>query len=91
MTKQEFKPLIEHQLLEEMMPDRKLYYDAESSEAIVPTESGLWRIKAGKATKLSDKSDMFTLIRTDSVLLAFASDGIYTVEGNGLRQIQAAN
>lgn len=91
LTKQGFKPLIEHQLLEEMMPDRKLYYDAVSNEVLVPTESGLWRIKAGKATKLSDKSDVFTLIRTDSVLLAFASDGIYTVEGNGLRQIQAAN
>ncbi len=91
MTKQGFKPLIEHRLLDEMMPDRKLYYDTEKSEAIVPTESGLWRIKAGKATKLSEKSDVFTLMRTDSTLLAFASDGIYVVEGNGLRLIQAAN
>ncbi len=91
MTKQGFKPLIEHRLLDEMMPDRKLYYDAESSETIVPTESGLWRIKAGKATKLSEKSDVFTLMRTDSALLAFASDGIYAAEGKGLRLIQAAN
>ena len=91
MTKQGFKPLIEHRLLDEMMPDRKLYYDAARSEAIVPTESGLWRIKAGKATKLSEKSDVFTLMRTDSTLLAFASDGIYAVEGKGLRLIQAAN
>ena len=91
MTKQGFKPLIEHRLLDEMMPDRKLYYDTEKSEAIVPTESGLWRIKAGKATKLSEKSDVFTLMRTDSTLLAFAADGIYAVEGKGLRLIQAAN
>ena len=91
MTKQGFKTLIEHRLLDEMMPDRKLYYDAARSEAIVPTESGLWRIKAGKATKLSEKSDVFTLMRTDSTLLAFAADGIYAVEGKGLRLIQAAN
>ena len=91
MTKQGFKPLLEHRLLDEMMPDRKLYYDAAKSEAIVPTESGLWRIKAGKATKLSEKNDVFTLMRTDSTLLAFASDGIYAVEGKGLRLIQAAN
>lgn len=91
MTKQGFKTLIEHRLLDEMMPDRKLYYDAASSEAIVPTESGLWRIKAGKASKLSEKSDVFTLMRTDSALLAFASDGIYAVGENGLCLIQAAN
>ena len=91
MTKQGFQPLLEHQLLEEMMPDRKLYYDTEKSEAIVPTESGLWRIKAGKATKLSDKSDVFTLMRTDSALLAFASDGIYAADKNGLHMIQAAD
>ncbi len=91
MTKQGFRPLIEHRLLDEMMPDRKLHYDAESSETIVPTESGLWRIKAGKATKLSEKSDVFTLMRTDSTLLAFAADGIYAAEGKGLRMIQAAN
>lgn len=91
MMKQGFKPLIEHRLLDEMMPDRKLYYDAAKGEAIVPIESGLWRIKAGKASKLSDKNNIYTLIRTDSALLAFASDGIYAVEGNGLRQIQAAN
>ncbi|MBQ1664556.1 MAG: LytTR family transcriptional regulator, partial [Bacteroidaceae bacterium] len=48
-------------------------------------------IKAGKATKLSEKSDVFTLMRTDSTLLAFASDGIYAADGNGLRLIQAAN
>ena len=89
MTKQGFRPLIEHRLLDEMMPDRKLHYDAESSETIVPTESGLWRIKAGKATKLSEKSDVFTLMRTDSTLLAFASDGIYAAEGKGLRLIHA--
>ncbi len=91
MTKQSFKTLIEHRLLDEMMPDRKLYYDAARSEAIVPTESGLWRIKAGKASKLSDKSNVFTLMRTDSTLLAFASDGIYAVGENGLCLIQAAN
>ena len=91
MTKQGFKPLLEHRLLDEMMPDRKLYYDAARSEAIVPTESGLWRIKAGKVTKLSEKSDVFTLMHTDSTLLAFAADGIYAAEGKGLRLIQAAN
>ncbi|MBO7558054.1 MAG: LytTR family transcriptional regulator [Bacteroidaceae bacterium] len=89
MTKEGFKPLIEHRLLDEMMPDRKLYYDAAKSEAIVPTESGLWRIKTGKATKISEKSDVFSLMQTDSTLLAFASDGIYAVEGKGLRLIHA--
>ncbi|MBR3530018.1 MAG: LytTR family transcriptional regulator [Bacteroidaceae bacterium] len=91
MTEQGFKLLLEHRLLEEMTPDRKLYYDTASNEAIVPTESGLWRIKAGKATKLSDKGDVFTLMRTDSALLAFASDGIYAAEGKDLRLVQAAN
>lgn len=90
MTKQGFQPLIEHRLLDEMMPDRKLYYDPASGEAIVPTESGLWRIKAGKISKLSDKNDVFTLMQTDSALLAFASDGIYAADEKGLQLIQAA-
>ena len=91
MTKQGFVPLVEHRLLDEMMPDRKLYYDAENGEAIVPTASGLWRIKGGKASKISDKTDVYTLIRTDKALLAFASDGIYVAEGSNLRLVQAAN
>lgn len=35
--------------------------------------------------KISDKEDIYTLLRTDKELLAFAKDGIYTVGDHGLR------
>ena len=84
LTKHGLRTLLAHQLLEEMTPDRKLYYDPASGEAIIPTEKGVFRIRkgTGKAVRISDKADVFTLLRTNDGLLAFASDGIYEV-GNG--------
>lgn len=38
-----------------------------------------------RAVKISDKEDVYTLLRTDKELLAFAKDGIYTVGDHGLR------
>ena len=95
MTKQGFEPLLTDPLLDEMTPDRKLYLDPATGEVFVPAEKGVWRIRltnqTHKANKLSDKSDVFTLLRTGKQLLAFAADGIYSVENDSLRLLKAAD
>ena len=60
-------------------------------------EEGRWKMEDGgrkmedgrrnvrRAVKISDKEDIYTLLRTDKELLAFAKDGIYTVGDHGLR------
>ena len=69
-------------LLDRMMPDRKLYLD--STGLYVPTEQGLYLVPRGagfsrRAARISGKQDLYTLLRTDKDLLAFAKNGIYTV------------
>lgn len=94
MTKQGFEPLLTAPLLDEMTPDRKLYLDSEKA-VYVPTEKGLWKAygdkKAKKAYKLSDKGDIYTLLRTGRQLLAFSADGIYSVENDCLRLLKTAD
>ncbi len=93
MTRQTITPVLAHPLLDTMTPDRKLYYDPESGEAIAPTEQGTFLLKpdGGQPTKLWDKTDVYTLLRTDSALLAFASDGIYAWQGDSLRLLTQAD
>ena len=95
VTPQGFLPVVKGALLDRMTPDRKLYLDA--ADLYVPTEDGLWKMEEGRwkmedggrnvrrAVKISDKEDIYTLLRTDKELLAFAKDGIYTVGVHGLR------
>jgi len=82
VTAEGFLPLVKGALLDQMTPDRKLYVD--SIAMYVPTEKGLYRVQGKKAERLSAKKNLFTLLQTDKELLAFASDGIYTVNNKGL-------
>lgn len=81
LTDKSFTPLLKGALLDEMTPDRKLYMD--STAIYVPTARGLFRIEGRRAVRVSAKKDIYTLLRTDSALLAFASDGIYQLEVRG--------
>ena len=84
-----FTPLLKGALLDEMTPDRKLFVD--STAVYVPTDRGLFHVKECKAMKVSAKKDIYTLLRTDSTLLAFASDGIYTINGHSLKRVVQAD
>lgn len=79
MTLQGFEPLLTGKLLDEMTPDRKLYID--SLGMLIPTERGLYQVArdSRKAVRLSARQDVYTLLRTEAGLLAFASDGIYEI------------
>ena len=78
MTETGLSPLLKGHLLDEMTPDRKLFID--STAIYVPTGKGLFRVEGSRAVMISAKKDIYTLLRTDSTLLAFASDGIYRLE-----------
>lgn len=81
-----FLPVVKGALLDRMTPDRKLYLD--SASVYVPTEDGLFMVPrgTGMAMRISPKNDVFTLLRTNGRLLAFAADGIYTVDRKSLWQ-----
>lgn len=88
VTAQGFVPQLTGWLLDEMTPDRKLYVD--SLGTLIPTASGLYLVGKGdgrRVVRLSSKGDVYTLLRTDSALLAFAADGIYKVGRKGLRAV----
>ena len=89
MTETGFTSLLKGKLLDEMTPDRKLFID--SANIYVPTDRGLFRVEGYKAMKVSAKKDIYTLLRTDSTLLAFASDGIYTINGHRLKRVIQAD
>ena len=102
MTAEGFAPRLRGTLLDEMTPDRKLYID--SLGIFIPTPGGLYLVKTGnrsrkvedkregkRALRLTAKGDIYTLLRTDSMLLAFAADGIYAVEGYRLRLLLKAD
>ena len=93
LTKQGTELLLSHKLLDEMTPDRRLLIDTAATVATVPTEKGLYeiRLKSGKVVKLSDRPDIYTLLQSDSALLAFASDGVYAVGTDSLRQLATAD
>ena len=93
MTPQGMEPLLADSLLDEMTPDRKLYLDPSTGEVAIPSPSGLYLFKknARQARKLSARDDIYTLLRTEAGLLAFASDGIYTVGKDSLSRRVAAH
>lgn len=70
------------EVLDLMTPDRRLYMD--STMLYVPTPQGLYVIRQNQAVRLTAKNDVFSLLRTDDGLLAFAADGIHTVSERGL-------
>ncbi len=93
MTKGGMEPIMTDSLLDGMTPDRKLYLDAATGDVAVPLEKGLFAFSKGskEARRLSDKSDVYTLLRTDAGLLAFASDGIFVVGKDSLKRIVQAD
>ena len=76
--------------LDLMEPDRKLYMDGQT--LYIPTSQGLYTCgldSPDDACQLfSERADIYSLCRADSVLYAFADDGIYVVE-DSLRQVAA--
>ena len=93
LTRQGFETLLSHEMLDEMTPDRKLYFDPKTTDAIIPTGRGVfrWSRKTGQPFMMTCKDDVYTLLRTDSALLAFASDGIYAVGKDTLTHLVAAD
>lgn len=81
------KPVLKGALLDEMTPDRKLYRDRGAW--YVPTMRGLYKIEDGKgvrkARRISDKGNVYSLLRQEGTLYALAGDGIYTVGEEGLK------
>ncbi len=92
MTRHGFTTLLADTLLDEMSPDRKIFVDNAKDVIIIPTPKGLYQVKGAKGTtvRLSDRGDIYTLLRTKSALLAFASDGIYTVGKDTLKLLAEA-
>ena len=81
------KIVMKHPLLDEMTPDRKLYID--SGRVYVPTATGLYTAPlhltdGGEMRRVTDKGDIFSLIRVGRTLYALAIDGIYTMGGDSL-------
>jgi len=91
MTRNGIEPVLISSLLDEMTPDRKLYID--SLCITIPTEHGLYQVRRGsrKAVRLSDRHDVYTLLKTDSTLLAFTADGIYSIGSGGMRLLTHAD
>jgi type I restriction enzyme R subunit len=61
----------------------KDYYEATYLDG--HKEEGLYRIEKNRSIRLTSKRDIFTLLRTDNQLSAFAADGVYTVCPKGLK------
>lgn len=97
MTRKGVETLLAHELLDAMTPDRKLFMDdagdGKSTLTIfLPTSKGLFRMEKGRQPqRLSERSDIYTLLRTDTVLLAFVSDGIFTVNRKSLTRVATAD
>lgn len=65
-------------VLDLMEPDRKMYITGDST--FVPTSRGLYLMDhKGDTFLLSDKQDIYSLMRYRGELLALAGDGIYSV------------
>lgn len=79
--------VLESPVLDDMTPDRKLYLD--STGVYIPTPRGLYAAQDGKVRELSDKPDVFSLIRTGGGLYAIATDGIYRLAADSLALVCA--
>ena len=96
MNRQGMQVLLKAELLDKMTPDRRLWYDAATGKALVPLADGVYQTsaEAEEPVRLTDRGDIYTLLPTDSTLLAFASDGIYALPdtpSGGLRQLVQAD
>ena len=86
-----FTRIFDNEVLDRMTPDRKLYLDG--STLYIPTPDGLFRMSGNDKSPLpllgGDRGEpeggVFSLCRSDNTLLAFAEDGIYSVEGDSVR------
>ena len=86
MTDKGIQIVLKSAVFDKMEPDRKLFID--STDIYVPTKEGLYCITQHPTPiihHLSTKSDIYTLHRIGKTLYAFAGDGIYKVEGGGLK------
>lgn len=77
------RSVMEDSLLDDMTPDRKMYVD--KTGVYVPTPHGLYVIKDSWTHQLSEKDDVFSLIRTGNTVCVLAADGIYTIVGDSLK------
>ncbi len=84
-TENGLETVFKHPILDKMMPDRKMYMD--SDDIYIPTEEGLYVHRKGRLAKLSDRSDVFTLLRSANGLYAFAADGVYSLINDKLTQL----
>ncbi|MBR1787973.1 MAG: LytTR family transcriptional regulator DNA-binding domain-containing protein [Bacteroidaceae bacterium] len=104
LTRTGLEPVLADPLLDRMTPDRKACFDPSTHEGLIPTEQGVFLLSAAqaqsdyqtrkgasKARRLTDRGDIYTLLPTDSALLAFASDGIYALAGDSLRLLARAD
>ncbi|MBR7017712.1 MAG: LytTR family transcriptional regulator DNA-binding domain-containing protein [Prevotella sp.] len=91
MTKNRVQPVLIGSLLDEMTPDRKLFID--SLHYFIPTEHGLYQARrgSGKTVRISNKHDIYTLLRTKQGLLVFASDGIYHLKKRTMKRLVAVD
>lgn len=83
------RTLLRGTFLDRMTPDRKICkYDGDY---YMPSEKGLFRIdEKGKVTRLSRKTDFYTLHEMNDTLYALAADGVYVLdEGTGGRKFGA--
>lgn len=81
-----FTQVCDDQVLDRMMPDRKLFFD--SPTLYVPTADGIFRLSPNAETPVAlrgTEGDFYSLCRQGNTLYAFAQDGIYSVEGDSVR------
>lgn len=78
----EATPVLESPVMDDMTPDRKLYFDW--SGTYIPTPHGLYVSGDEGVRRISDKNDVFSLIRTSGGLMALAADGIWQVDADSL-------
>lgn len=79
----DFALVADHELLDKMQPDRKLYLDG--TNLYVPTDEGLFRLSTGSSAsphQVAVGNGFYSLCRHGDILYAFAEDGIYTIEGD---------
>ena len=87
MGNNQLKLLFKNDVLDQMTPDRKAFI--QGNRCLVPTPQGLYEVtmESPSATKLlTTKPDVYSFAMLNGTSTVFASDGIYTLEGDSLRQ-----
>ena len=85
MRKGGWDPVSKAAVFDQMMPDRKLYID--DSDIYVPTEQGLYVVRDNRSRLLTEKDDVFTLVRMGDKLYVLAGDGIYLLQNDQLTPV----